>query len=411
MSPLFNYSARTKDGSAVEGNVKAENRESVARKLREQDLIVISVEKAEEESQSLLNRDIDLSKLAFWEKGFNTAQLAHFSKQFSVLIAAGIPLVQALKIMSQQIEGQEVKEMLEEVRSTVEAGSSFSEALEEHPEYFPELFVHLVKAGETGGVLDEVLEELAAYYKRRDRINKEVKGALYYPAAIIVVAIFAVIILVTFVLPTITSMLVDLGGELPLVTRMLIGTSEFLQSYWWLMMGIMLLIILGLRYYFKTSRGRRIKDKLILKIPVIGDLIKKIIISRFANTLALLLDSGVNIVNALPVIENVVGNVVISEVLTEARASIREGANLSSSLKDSEYFPPIVIQMIQVGEETGNMDEMLTRLSEYYDVEVENAIEGGISLIEPAIIVIMAVVVGGIIMSVILPLFDIYQQF
>lgn len=411
MSPFFKYSARTQEGGAVEGEVNAENRENVARKLREQDLIVISVEKIEEDSKGLLDRDIDLSKIAFWEKGFNTAQLAHFSKQFSVLIAAGIPLVQALKIMREQIEGQEVKEMLDELRSTVEAGSSFSEALENHPEYFPELFVHLVKAGETGGVLDEVLEELAEYYKRRDRINKEVKGALYYPAAIIVVAIIAVIILITFVLPTITEMLVDLGGELPLITRALIGTSEFLQSYWWLILGGLTLVIFAMRYLFQTPRGKRAKDRMILKIPVIGDLIKKIIISRFANTLALLLDSGVNIVNALPVIENVVGNVVISEVLTDARASIREGANLSQSLKGSEYFPPIVIQMIQVGEETGNMDEMLNRLSEYYDVEVENAIEGGISLIEPAIIVVMAVVVGGIILSVILPLFDIYQQF
>ena len=409
MSPQFNYRARTRDGSAVEGTVEADNRDEVARSLRNQDMFITSLEKADEKS-SILSMDMDLEKLKFWDTGFNTAELAHFSKQFSVLVEAGVPLVQSLEIMEEQAPQKKTQEMLQELRSTVEAGSSFSEALSDHPEFFPPLFVHLVKAGETGGVLDEVLDELAEYYKRRDRINKEVKSALYYPAVIILVAIVAVIILLTFVLPTITDMLVGLGGELPLPTVALIAISDFFNQYWWAVFGMLALVAFGLKYYVNTEGGKDRKDRFILRVPVIGDLVRKIIISRFANTLALLLQSGVNIINGLPVLENVVDNELYRDVLQEARARVREGTNLSRPLEQSGEFPPIVIQMIQVGEETGNMEEMLERLSEYYDVEVENAIEGGISLIEPAIIIVMAFVVGSIILSIILPLFDVYQQ-
>lgn len=409
MSPSFQYRARRRDGSTIEGDVEADSREEVARNLREQELFVTNIEK-QEESSSVFSREIDLSSLKFWESGFNTAELAHFSKQFSVLIAAGVPLVQSLEIMEEQSQKERVKEMLAELRATVESGESFSEALEEHPEFFPPLFVHLVKAGETGGILDEVLEELSEYYKRRDKINKEVQGALYYPAALIVVALIVVMILLTFVLPTITDMLVGMGGELPLPTVVLIAVSDFFNNYWWAAFGLIILAGAGLGYYVKTDSGKARKDRLILKLPVVGDLLRKIIISRFSNTLALLLQSGVNIINSLPVLENVVDNVVYREVLKEARARVREGNNLSVPLEKSEKFPPIVIQMIQVGEETGNLDEMLQRLSNYYDVEVENAIEGGISLIEPAIILFMAVIVGGIVASVILPLFSVYQQ-
>ena len=410
MSPSFQYRARSRDGGTVEGSVEADSREEVARNLRDQELYVTNIEKVEE-SSSIFTRDINFSSINLWGGGFSIADLAHFSKQFSVLIAAGVPLVQSLEIMEDQTEEERVEDMLAELRSSVEAGSSFSDALDEHPEFFPPLYVHLVRAGETGGVLDEVLEELSDYYKRRDKINKEVKSALYYPAAMVIVAIIVVLILLTFVLPTITEMLVDLGGDLPLPTVIMITVSDFLQNYWWAVFGGVLLLGLGLRYFTKTERGDAWKDRILLKIPVVGNLLRKVIISRFANTLGLLLESGVNIINALPVLENVVGNVVYRNALREARARVREGENLSTPLEKSGCFPPIVIQMIQVGEETGNLDDMLDRLSQYYDVEVENAIEGGISLIEPTIIVFMAVIVGGIVASVLLPLFDVYQQF
>ena len=410
MAPEFQYSARTGEGDAVSGELQADSREEAARRLRQRGFYVTSLNMQEEGGGGLFTREINLGNISFLNRGFGTAELAHFSKQFSVLVDAGIPLVQSLEIMRDQTEAQHVREMLGEVRRSVEAGQSFSDALSEHPKYFPDLFVHLVRAGETGGVLDEVLEELSDYYQRRDRINSEVKGALYYPITILVVALVVIMILLTFVVPTITDMLAGMGGEMPLPTQILIGVSGFLSSYWWAVFGGIALILLLLRFYAKTSSGSRRFDALLLKIPVIGDLLRKVIISRFANTLALLLASGVNLVNALPVLENIVGNQIIKEVLEEARARVREGTDLSRPLSNSGEFPPIVIQMIQVGEQTGNMEDMLNRLSDYYEIEVENAIEGGISLIEPAIIVMMALVVGGVVASIIMPMFEIYTQ-
>jgi len=412
MSPEFNYQARGREGQTFQGNVQAGSRAEVARQLREEGYYVVRVEEDTAGTRSgFLNLEIDLDNIKFWDHGFNTAELARFSQQLSVLIQAGIPLVEALQIMEKQSQKDNVREMLQEVIASVEAGETFSQALQKHPDYFPPLFVHLVRAGETGGVLDSVLNQLVEYYKRRDKINKEVKAALYYPAVIVVVAVVAVFILTTFVLPTLVDMLMQVGGEqLPLPTRIIIGISNFMTSYWWAVAGGLILAVMLARSYFKTPNGKRAKDRFVLKIPVIGDLIMKIVISRFASTLALLIRSGVNIVNALPVLEDVVGNEIYSDILAEARSRVREGVSLSQPLEDSERFPPIVIQMIRVGEETGNMEEMLNRLSDYYDIEVENAIEGGISLIEPAMIIIMAVVVGGIMISILLPLFDIYQQ-
>jgi len=412
MSPNFNYQARSREGQTMKGSIQANSREEVARQLREEGYFVTQVEKTSAESSGgFLSMEVDLEKLKFWDHGFSIADLARFSQQLSVLIQAGIPLVESLGIMENQVQQEHVKDMLAEVISSVEAGETFSRSLEDHPDYFPPLFVHLIRAGETGGVLDSVLNQLVEYYKRRDKINKEVKSALYYPAVIVLVAIVAVFILTTFVLPTLVDMLLSVGGDaLPLPTQILIGISNFMTSYWWAVLGGLIITLMLLRSYFKTPRGKRVLDRFILKLPVIGDLIRKIVISRFASTLALLIRSGVNIINALPVLEDVVGNEVYADILAESRERVREGVSLSQPLEDSEEFPPIVIQMIRVGEETGNMEEMLNRLSEYYDIEVENAIDGGISLIEPALIIMMAVVVGGIVVSIILPLFDIYQQ-
>jgi len=410
MSPEFNYQARRKNGELVGGELSAGARDDVARQLRDRGLYIVSIsEKESEKSGGLFGSlSMDLEDLMVWKHGFSIADLAHFSQQLSVLIGAGIPLVGALDMMRDQASEKHVKEMLTEVVNTVEAGEPFSVALKDHPDYFPPLFVHLVKAGETGGVLDDVLSELVEYYRRRDKINKEVKSALYYPVVIVIVAIIAVFILMGFVLPTIIDMLLSFGGELPLPTMILVTVSGFIESYWWILLIGLVLGFLGLRAYIKTPNGKKRKDRFLLKVPVIGDLLMKIIIARFASTMALLLRSGVNIINALPVIEDVVNNDVYAEILQETRARVREGVVMSQPLEKSGEFPAMVVQMIKTGEESGNLEDMLNRLSNFYDVEVENAIEGSISLIEPVMIVIMATVIGGIVASVILPLFSIY---
>ena len=412
MSPEFNYQARRKNGELVGGELNAGGRDEVARQLRERGMYIVSIEQKDvEESGGLFGGlNTDLEDLMVWKHGFKIADLAHFSQQLSVLIGAGIPLVSALGMMKEQASDKHVKEMLTEVVNSVEAGEPFSAALRNHPDYFPNLFVHLVKAGETGGVLDDVLEELVDYYRRRDKINKEVKASLYYPVVIVLVAIVAVFILMGFVLPTITDMLTSFGGNMPLPTVILMGVSNFIAGFWWAIILAGIVFILGLRAYIKSPSGKKKKDRLLLKLPIIGDLMMKIIIARFASTMALLLRSGVNIINALPVIEDVVNNDVYEEILQETRARVREGLVMSEPLDKSGEFPPMVIQMIRTGEESGNLEDMLNRTSDFYDVEVQNAIDGTISLIEPAMIIIMAVVVGSIVVSILLPLFEIYTS-
>lgn len=413
MAKLYSYKARDQSGQISNGSIKSGSKEDVAKDLREKNLYAVSIKEIEdeEEKESKFSINKDISEINIFGGGYKISELANFAQRLSVLIGAGIPLVRSITIIKNQSNLKHEKEMLQGLLSKIEAGELLSTALKNYPKYFPKLFVHLIKAGETGGVLDEVLAELVEYYRKRDKINKEVKSALYYPVVIVIIAIIAVFILMGFVLPNILNMLTNFGGEIPIPTKILIFVSNFISSYWWAILIAFLVVSLLISNYVKTPKGRLRKDKLLLKIPVIGDLIRKVVIARFASTLELLIKSGVNIINALPVIEEVVQNEVFADVLLETRLRVREGSTLSEPIKQSGEFPPMVIQMLKVGEESGNIEDMLNKISVYYELEVENAIEGSISLIEPVMIIILAVIVGGIVASIILPLFSIYSSF
>ncbi|MFW5718913.1 MAG: type II secretion system F family protein [Halanaerobium sp.] len=415
MAQIFSYKARGQSGQILNGSIEAESRKEVAKQLREKKLHAVSINKIttkeNPKKDSNFSLNMDISEISLFGSGYKISELANFAQRLSVLIGAGIPLVRSITIIKKQSNLKHEKEMLEGLLSKIEAGERLSTALQDYPKYFPKLFIHLIKAGETGGVLDEVLAELVEYYRKRDKINKEVKSALYYPITIVIVAIVAVFILMGFVLPNILNMLTGFGGEIPLPTQVLIFVSNFIAGYWWAILIAVLIASLLVSNYVKTPKGKLKKDKLLLKIPVIGDLIRKVVIARFASTLELLLKSGVNIINALPVIEEVVDNEVFADVLLETRLRVREGSTLSEPIKQSGEFPPMVVQMLKVGEESGNIEDMLNKISAYYDLEVENAIEGSISLIEPVMIIILAVIVGGIVASIILPLFSIYSSF
>ena len=267
----------------------------------------------------------------------------------------------------------------------------------------------MIRAGEAGGVLDGVLKKLSAHYRRQAKLNEEVKSALYYPAAVMIVALLAVFFLLSFVVPTLMAMFTELGAGLPLPTRMLMGIADFMENWWWLVGGAFALAASALILFIRTARGKRIWDTILLKLPVAGKLLSRLIIARFTSTLAMLLDSGVNLIPSLEVVGEVVDNTVIADILRDARLQIEEGVNFSTPLEASGKFPPMVLQMIMIGEETGSLEHMLNRISDYYEIEVENAIEGGISLIEPVMIVLLGGVVGFIAISVILPLFDMYS--
>jgi type IV pilus assembly protein PilC len=415
MAQLYSYKARGQTGQILNGSIEAASKKEAAKELREKNLYAVSIQEIENKEKADKNSKfslaVDISEINIFGGGYKISELANFAQRLSVLIGAGIPLVRSITIIKNQSNVKHEKEMLTKLLSKVEAGETLSSALQEHPKYFPKLFVHLIKAGETGGVLDDVLSELVEYYRKRDKINKEVKSALYYPIVIVIVAIAAVFILMGFVLPNILDMLVGFGGDIPLPTQILIFISNFISAYWWAIIIAAVGAGFLLNSYLKTPKGKLRKDKFMLKIPVVGDLIRKIVIARFASTLALLIKSGVNIINALPVIEEVVDNEVFADVLLETRLRVREGSTLSEPIKQSGEFPPMVVQMLKVGEESGNIEDMLNKISDYYDLEVENAIEGSISLIEPVMIIILAVIVGGIVASIILPLFSIYSSF
>ena len=403
MAPSFQYEARTREGKKITGTKEADNTSDVAKNLKEKGYYILDISKKQEKK--------DISEYLSFSKRVKLKDLAIFSQQFSAIINAGISLVDALNIIGEQMEHPRLKEALEQIQQDVETGNSLAEAASRHPDVFPNLYVQLLKAGETGGVLDQVLQNLADHYERQEKLKSMVKSALYYPLAIVGVAALVVVFLVAVVVPTFVEMFADFGAQLPLPTRILLAVSGFIQSYWWLIIIILALVIYGFSKYKKTPKGKERLDKFILKIPVVGSMMKKIYISRFASTLAMMLQSGVDLLSSLALVEDVVGNKVFADILTDARIQVREGVNMSEPLIKSDFFPPMVTQMIQVGEETGDIDHMLTKISDFYDDEVENSVDGVVSLIEPVMIVALAVVVGSIVISIILPMFDMFGQF
>jgi len=402
MAPVFEYQARSRTGKKINGTITADDPSVVASQLKEQGYFVTAVNKKMEKK--------DIGEYLSFGKKVKIKDLAVFSQQFAVLINSGIPLVDAITLLQSQTSNKKLKEVLAKVQEDVETGSSLSEAFKNHPDVFPDLYYQLIKAGEAGGVLDHVLSNLASHYEKQDELNGKVKSALYYPVTILCITVLAVVFLVMFIVPTFVEMFSGLGAELPLPTRMLLGASGFLQSYWWVLLGIIVLVAYGVKKYNDTTTGRYRMDTFKLKLPVIGNMLRKIAISRFTGTLSVLLNSGVDLLTALNIVEDIVGNNVFARVITESRASVREGVSLSEPLEKSEEFPGMVVQMIKVGEETGQIDQMLQKVSSFYDREVESAVEGSISMIEPVMMVFLAIIVGFVVISIALPMFDMFSH-
>ncbi|MFW6273902.1 MAG: type II secretion system F family protein [Halanaerobium sp.] len=403
MATEFVYEAKNKSGDKVKGSIEAENKSVIARQLRDKGYYITEI--------SEKRSSIDIGEFLKMHKKVKLKDLSIFSQQFSAMINAGISLVDALNILQDQTNHKHLQNVLTTVRDDVETGISLGDAVAKHPESFPELYIQLIKAGESGGVLDTILEKLAKHYDRQDELNSMVKSALYYPAVILLVGIAVVIFLVTRVVPQFVGMFSDLGADLPLPTRMLLGVSAFMQSYWWTLLLAVLILIFALGRYRKTPAGRAKTDSWILKMPVIGDMMQKVYISRFSSTLAILIESGVDLLTSLTIVEDVVGNRVYTEILREARVKVREGSNLSDPLEESGEFPPMVVHMLRVGEETGAIGDMLDKVSRFYDRQTEAAVEGAISLIEPIMIVVLALMVAFVAISIVTPMFDMFQQF
>lgn len=391
----YQWRGRTAGGENVSGELAVANRGELLSQLRKKKIVVTSVKQKPKE----------LSIKNPFTGGIGTKDLAIFTRQFATMINAGLPLVQCLDILSRQLEKQLFRDITKKVMSDIEGGQTLCDSFRKHPKAFDELYVNMVNAGEAGGILDTILIRLAEYIEKIEALKRKVKSAMMYPAVVFTVAIGATLFMLMFIIPTFAKMFQDFGAELPLPTKIVLGASNGIRDWWWLGLAIVVGLAFALKKYYGTDKGHHVIDGLMLKVPVLGDVLRKGSVARFTRTLGTLVSSGVPILDGLEITANTAGNVIVKDAIMDARASIREGDTISNPLRQSGVFPPMVVQMITVGEETGALDEMLTKIADFYDDEVDTAVESLTSVIEPIMIVFMGAVVGGMVVAMYLPIF------
>src|ERR687897_805892 len=398
---LFTYKALDQQGEIVQDKTEGSGTMAVASELRKQGLLVIDVKE-----QSVANKDI----LAPFKR-IKLGDLVVFSRQLATMINAGLSIVRSLYVLSEQTENPKLKEVVVAVRKDVEAGSSLSEALEKHPKVFSRLYVEMVKAGEIGGILDGVLLRIADQLEKDQDLRRKVRSAMTYPIVVLVLAILAASFMLIFIVPVFAKLFTDLGGTLPLPTRICMVLSDILTSFWGVLVyaGMALAVVMFLRWK-KTENGRRVWGRAVLRIPAkIGDVVKKATLARFARTFATLSAAGVPILQTIEITATSSGNWVVEKALLESREAVREGIPIYKPLETEPVFPPMVTRMIAVGEETGDIDGMLTKIAEFYESEVDAAVKALTSIIEPIMIVVVGGIVGAIVISMYLPMFEIFN--
>jgi type IV pilus assembly protein PilC len=392
--PKFTYVGVTANGKQVKGEIQAANKNEVISLLRKKKLRPVSIKSA---SVGINLAFLDNVKLQ---------DVSRFTRQFSAMTAAGLPLVQCLDILGAQTENKKLSAAIKQISGDIQGGSTLADALQKHPSIFNSLYCNMISAGEASGSLDTVLLRLADYQEKAEALRRKIKGAMTYPLIVTIVAIFATAAMLTFVVPTFAQMFTDVGGTLPLPTQIIMTLSDFLKKYILLIILIIAGAITALFYYYKTDDGKLRIDGIKLKLPVWGDLERKSSISRFAQTLSTLLTSGVTILDALNITAKTAGNKVLEKGIIRTLERITGGMTIAEPLKETGVFPPMVIHMISVGEKTGDLAEMLKKISDFYKEEVDAAIDALTSIIEPVMIVVMGTVIGGILIAMYLPMFD-----
>jgi type IV pilus assembly protein PilC len=398
MPTTFKWTGKTTKGTVQHGEISAETREDVIASLRRQGLIPTIV--AEKKATPV--------KFGGFSRGkkIKERDIIVFTRQFASMYNAGIPIVQGLDIMSKQTENKNLREIVGRVKGDVEAGTTLAEAMKKHPKAFDDLYVNLVAAGETGGVLDSVLQRLAVYIEKAMKLKKKVKGAMIYPAVVMFIAVLVVAVIMIFVIPVFGRVFSEMGVALPLPTQLVINFSNFLSGIGGLIVFFVIVgSVVAFRQYRKTTVGHMNTDKLFLKIPIIGELIKKVAVARFSRTLGTLISSGVPILDGLEICAKSAGNKVVEKVVFEVKRDVSAGKTVSEPLAKSDVFPPMVVQMISVGEATGSLDQMLSKIADFYDDEVDNSVQNLTVLLEPAMMVFLGVVIGFIVVALYMPIF------
>ncbi len=397
--PTFEWKGTARNGQTQTGVLVADSKDAVINTMRRQQIVVTAVKEK--------GKEIALPKFG---GGVPPQSIAIFTRQFSVMIDAGLPLVQCLEILGSQQDHKVFKRVLIQVRQDVESGSNLADAMRKHPKVFNDLFTNMVAAGEAGGILDTILQRLATYIEKSVKLNSQVKSAMIYPVAVISIACIVVMIILWKVIPVFASLFASLGAELPLPTRVVIAMSNFIGDFWWLV-GILLVVgSYATRKYHETYKGKRVIDGLLLRAPVVGLLLRKIAVARFCRTLSTLTSSGVPILDGLQITARTAGNSVIEDAIMATRKSVEEGKTISEPLGDTEVFPPMVVQMIAVGEQTGALDTMLSKIADFYEDEVDLAVAGLMKLLEPILIAFLGVAIGGIVIAMYMPMFSLISQ-
>ena len=391
----FVWKGKTAKGENLSGEYEATDRKEVGEHLRKQRIVITSIKKKP--------KNIELTFLQ--KKSVGVKDLSVFTRQFATMVNAGLPLVQCLDVLGRQLEKPYFKSVVQEVMADVEGGTTLAEAMEKHPGVFSDLYVNMIAAGEAGGILDIILSRLAVFLEKADALQRKVKGAMTYPVIVLTVAGGACIFMLMFVIPVFAKMFSDFGGTLPAPTRIVMALSDFLRVYWWALLAGSAAITFTFKRIRANDKGRFITDKLALRIPVLGTVLQKSGVARFTRTLGTLIGSGVGILQGLEITSRTAGNRVIQKAIEDTSQAISQGETIAVPLKASGVFPPMVTQMIGIGEQTGALDEMLSKIADFYDDEVDSAVEALTAAIEPLMIVVMGTMVGGMLVAMYLPMF------
>ncbi|MCX5702430.1 MAG: type II secretion system F family protein [Candidatus Omnitrophica bacterium] len=394
---IYRYTAKDKNGQTVNGILEASSESEVTSILHEKELVVVSIEPGKKKI------------LKSWEGGIKLYDLVIFSRQLATMIESGITLVQSLSTLTEQIENKKLKDVVLMLRQDIQEGTSFCNALAKHPKVFSELFINMARAGEASGTLDEVLDRVATYLEKAESLNRKIRTSLVYPEVVVAMAVLITAVLLIKVVPTFKGIFEMLGGTLPLPTLILIGVSDVLRKYFLLVIGILVIFGFAFKRYINTEKGRYNFDAKLLKVPVLGVLFRKVALAKFSRTFSTLIRSGVSILNALDIVARTSGNKVVEEAILNCRTAVQNGEPISRPLSKSGVFPPMVYRMVDIGEQTGQLEKMLSKIADFYDEQVDAQVAGLTSMIEPLVIGLLGIVVGGIVISLFLPIFKITE--
>jgi type IV pilus assembly protein PilC len=402
--PTYSYTARDRSGKVLSATMEAGSQREVAAALRDKGLFVGEIK----EPKKGLNADVKMP--AFLDR-VGLRDVTIFSRQFATVINAGLPVVQSLNILAKQADKQKMRDALNKVREDVETGLPLSDSLAKHPSIFNRLYIYLVRAGEVSGNLDGILERVASYFEKQIALRGKIRSAMTYPMVVLVIAIAVTYFLLTGIVPQFAQILDQLGGDLPIITRILVGISDYLRNFWWLNLLIIVALVIGTGAYYRTNNGRHVIDRILLRLPVFGVLQQKSAIASFSSTFGLLLQSGVNIVESIQITKGTAGNVIVEDILDEAKDAVQRGEQVSVTLaKYPIVFPPLVSSMVAIGEETGAVDAMLAKIAVFYEREVDEAVNQLTAALEPMLIVFLGTIVGFIVAGMFLPMFAIIGQ-